>query len=182
MPDYRRNYVPGGTFFFTVVAFDRHPFLTDELARSCLRTAIETERQKRPFDIVAIVLLPDHLHAIWTLPPNDTKYSLRWSRIKEEFTRSYLSAGGHEEPRSEPGIRRRERGIWQPRFWEHTCKDERDLKDHLDYVHWNPVKHGLVRRVRDYPWSSFHRYVELGEYDLDWGGENPCPGLDTSDV
>ena len=178
MPNYRRWYVPGGTYFFTVVTAGRRPFLTMPLARRVLHDAIEAIRSKHPFDVTAIVLLPDHLHAIWTLPDGDTAYSLRWSRIKAEFTRKFLLAGGVEGGRSASRVRRRERGIWQRRFWEHVCRDEDDLKRFLDYLHWNPVKHGLVQRVKDWRWSSFQRYVDLGEYDLEWGTADPCPGFD----
>jgi putative transposase len=127
---------------------------------------------------LAIVLLPDHLHTIWTLPAGDSAYPLRWQKIKEEFTRRYLVAAGDEGYRSPSRRRRRDRGVWQRRYWEHNCVEEEDLKNHLDYLHWNPVKHGLVRRVSEYPWSSFHRFVTFGEYDAEWGGENPCPGFD----
>jgi putative transposase len=178
MPQYRRNYVPGGTYFFTVVTHQRRPILTTELGRDCLRKALSQEQDKRPFEIFAIVLLPDHLHAIWTLPEGDAEYSLRWSRIKEQFTRSFLDGGGSEGVQTASRIRHRERSVWQRRFWEHTCRDEDELKRCVDYVHWNPIKHGLATRVRDYPWSSFGRFVELGEYDLDWGAENPCPEYD----
>ena len=177
MPEYRRYFVPGGTFFFTLVADQRRPILTSELGRRCLRASFERERGKRPFELVAFVLLPEHLHTIWTLPRGDADYPLRWQKIKEYFTRDFLAGGGEEGTRSPSLQRRRERAIWQQRYWEHTCLTETDLKNHLDYVHWNPVKHGLVRRVRDYPWSSFHRYQALGEYDPDWGGEDPCPDL-----
>jgi putative transposase len=165
---YRRNYVPGGTYFFTVVTHRRRPFLTSDLARPILRQVIAAVRSARPFALVAVVLLPDHLHAVWTLPPGDADYSGRWSQIKEGFTRRYLAAGGSES-REGGRAHRRERGVWQPRFWESTVRDEAHLKRVVDYTHFNPVKHGLVTRARDWPWSSFHRYVELGEYDPDWG-------------
>ena len=178
MPWYRRNYVPGGTYFFTVVSYQRRGMLVDLLSRESLHEAIATIRDKWPFEIVAIVLLPDHLHSVWTLPAEDDKYSLRWRRIKEEFTRKFLAGGGHELPQSASRIRQAYRGVWQKRFWEHTCDDEDDLKRCVDYVHWNPKKHGLVERVADWPWSSFHRFVKLGEYPPDWGSQDPTPGYD----
>jgi len=178
MPHYHRHYVPGGTYFFTVVTHERRPILGDALGRRCLREALRLEQQNRPFELNAIVLLPDHLHAVWSLPGKDQDYSLRWQRIKETFTRSFLKAGGSEGQPSPSRERHRERAVWQRRFWEHTCRDEDDLQRFLDYLHWNPVKHGLVRRVRDYPWSSFHRFVELGKYDGPWGESDPCPGWD----
>lgn len=176
MGDYRRNYVSGGTFFFTAVTHRRQKILASPLAHRCLREAIRHVRHDRPFDLIAIVLLPEHLHCVWTLPIGDHVFSMRWRLIKSRFTSTYLVSGGREttptvEQRNQDG-----RGVWQPRFWEHTCRDEDDLKRCVDYIHWNPVKHGLVSRVRDYPWSSFQRFVLMGEYSEDWGGENPCPG------
>jgi putative transposase len=178
MSNYRRNYVPGGTYFFTAVTHERRPLFDGDHPRSLLRAAIQAVRSKRPFDIVATVLLPDHFHCVWTLPEGDADYSTRWRQIKEAFTVSYLKAGGAEGTMSASRRRHGERSVWQRRFWEHTCKDQDDLNRCLDYIHWNPVKHGLVQLVRDYPWSSFHRYVEEGVYPPDWGGENPCPGYD----
>jgi putative transposase len=177
MPNYRRNFRPGATYFFTAVTEGRRPILTTELGRRCLREAFISVRAKRHFDLVAIVLLPDHVHTIWTMPVRDTEYSLRWSQIKERFTRSFLDSGGSEGFRTDSRTLHRERAIWQRRFWEHTCRDEDDLKRCVDYLHWNPVKHEMVRAVKDYPWSTFFRFVKAGEYDLDWGGSNPCPGL-----
>jgi putative transposase len=181
MPNYRRNYVPGGTYFFTAVTQDRRRILTTPLARRCLRSAIEAEQRRAPFEMVAVVLLPDHLHTVWSLPEADANYSIRWKRIKGRFTRAYLK-GGSREGRTTPNRRRhQERAVWQRRFWEHTVRDEDDLIRCVDYVHWNPVKHGLVTRARDYPWSSFHRFVESGDYPLDWGsGPEPAdiPGAE----
>jgi putative transposase len=176
MPDYRRNYVPGGTYFFTCVTYQRRPILTTDLGRLCLRHAIQTVQAEYPFTIVAIVLLPDHWHSVWTLPSNDSKYPLRWMRIKEEFTRAWLARGGFELPQSQSRAEHRQRGVWQKRYWEHTVEDEDDLKCCVDYTHWNPRKHNLVQRIRDWKWSSFHRYVQSGEYELDWGGTDPVPG------
>ena len=181
MPTYRRNFVPGGTYFFTVVTHRREPFLTTPLARSCLRLAMEEEGAARPFEQVAVVLLPDHLHAIWTLPHGDVRYPTRWKRIKERFTDAYLEGGGREGERTASMRKRGERGIWQRRFWEHTVRDEDDLERCMNYVHWNPVKHGLVSRTADYEWSSFRRWVKNGEYDEHWGaGEIPedVPGAE----
>jgi len=178
MPDYRRWYVPGGTYFFTAVTANRRPILCDTLARKCLHNAIETIRNRHPIELAAIVLLPDHVHTIWTLPQGDAAYPLRWKRIKEEFTLSYLVSGGTEVPPSPSRLRQGERGVWQRRYWEHAVRDEEDLKRCVDYVHWNPKKHGYVSNVCDWHWSSFHRYVELCEYTRDWGAEDPTPGYD----
>jgi putative transposase len=131
-----------------------------------------------PFELTAIVVLPDHLHAVWALPPGDMQYAIRWKRIKEEFTRRYLKAGGAEIRPSLSRQRHNERGIWQRRYWEHTVRDEEDLKLCVDYIHWNPKKHGHVANVRDWRWSSFHRFVGMGEYTLDWGADDPTPEYD----
>ena len=178
MSDYRRWYRPGGTFFFTVVAYDRRPILTSKPGRQFLREAIETIAHRRPFDLLATVLVPDHWHLIMRLPVGDKKYSGRMKRIKEEFTKSWLGAGLPEAPITPAQAAKGERGVWQPRFWEHTIEDEDDLQRCTDYIHWNPRKHQLVSRVRDWPWSSFHRFVKAGEYGEDWGGERPPTLLD----
>ncbi len=175
MPDYRRWYEPGGTYFFTAVAHVRRPIFCGDMARGCLHDGIEIVRKKWPFKLVAIVLLPDHIHTVWTLPPGDARYPTRWQRLKEEFTRAYLGRGGAEVPPSLSRLLQGERGVWQRRYWEHTVSDEEDLKRCVDYVHWNPKKHGYVDNVRDWPWSSFHRYVGWGEYTLDWGAKDPTP-------
>jgi putative transposase len=125
----------------------------------------------------AIVLLPDHLHAVWILPASDRDFSTRWARIKARFTRNYLALGGQDGMMTPSRGRHRERAIWQRRFWEHTCRDEDDLQRCVDYLHWNPVKHGLARQVGAYPWSSYHRFVREGEYDADWGKTDPHPDL-----
>jgi putative transposase len=178
MPDYRRWYVAGGTYFFTAVTLGRQRILCGNAARSCLHEAIETVRKKRPFTLVAIILLPNHIHTVWALPPGDADYPIRWKRLKEEFTLAYLARGGVEVPPTLSRVRQGERGVWQRRYWEHAVRDEEDLKRCVDYVHWNPKKHGHVASVRDWPWSSFHRYVELGEYAREWGSEDPAPGYD----
>ena len=168
MSNYRRSR-EGSLYFFTVVTHKRQPILTTPLGRECLRTAIAEVREKYRFDISAIVLLPDHLHAVWEMPREDSDYSLRWRRIKSLFTRSWTSHGGQSAAISRSRVKRSERGVWQRRFFEHTIRDEADLKRCVDYIHVNPLKHSLVERVRDWPWSSFHRYVKLGEYSNDWG-------------
>jgi putative transposase len=162
---YRRNLVPGGTYFFTVTLADRR---ADWLIRDiqCVREAFRLARRKWPFEIDAVVVLPDHLHCIWTLPPDDVNYAHRWRLIKARFSRALLDAG---RP-----IRRNAKGeynVWQRRFWEHTVRDERDLQAHMDYIHYNPVKHGLVTHVSDWPYSSFHRFVRLGWLSADWAGD-----------
>jgi putative transposase len=179
MPDYRRWYVPGGTYFFTLVTLHRRPILCTDMARRCLHEAIDKVRADWPCDIVAIALLPDHIHTVWTLPHEDAGYPIRWKRIKEEFTRSFLASGGTEIMPSSSRLRQLERGIWQRRYWEHTVRDEEDLKRCVDYIHWNPKKHGYVSSVHRWQWSSFHRFVQKGEYEMSWGAEDPTPGYNT---
>jgi len=157
MPHYRRLYIPGSWYFFTVVSHDRRPILTSPLARQSLRAAIDTTRQGYPFKAVAWVLLPDHLHCIWQMPDGDADFTTRWRLIKTRFTRFYLRSGGIEiMERSASRLRRKERGIWQRRFWEHCLRDEDDLQSHISYIHNNPVRHGLVEDSRAWPYSSIH--------------------------
>ncbi|MDP2786544.1 MAG: transposase [Pseudomonadota bacterium] len=166
MPDYRRNRVPGGTYFFTVNLLERsNTLLVSQV--DALRDAIRKVRSARPFHIDAWVVLPDHMHAVWTLPPDDTDYSARWKAIKIAFAKSIPKTESLSPVRTAKG----ERGIWQRRFWEHTIRDERDYAAHVDYVHINPVKHGLVNCVADWPYSSFHRCVAQGAYAPDWAGQ-----------
>jgi len=173
MSDFRRYFLPGGTFFFTVVTYARWPILTTDDGRRFLRNAITSVRKRHSFSLVANVLLPDHWHLIMQLPPGDDRYSLRMKQIKSEFTEQWLADGLPEARVTESQRKRGERGIWQPRFWEHTVRDEEDLERCADYIHWNPRKHQLVDRVRDWEWSSFHRFVKLGQYDISWGGTAP---------
>ena len=176
MPDFRRYFVAGGTYFFTLVTARRSPLLRHEHARTLLAKVMREARKKAPLQTVAIVLLPDHLHTIWTLPPGDDDYPSRWQGIKANFTSRWLALGGDEQEMAQGYRRQRRRGVWQPRFMEHTIRDEQDLHNHADYIHYNPVKHGHVCSPRDWPWSSFHRYVRTGDYPPDWGSEDmPAP-------
>ena len=164
MPDYRRARAAGATWFFTVNLLERHgnTLLVDEIER--LRTCLQVERARRPFAILAWVVLPEHMHWLWRLPSGDSDYSTRWRRIKTDFSRGLPRS----ERRSKVRQSRGERGIWQRRFWEHQVRDETDLQRHTDYIHFNPVKHGLVERTADWPHSSFAAYVERGVYAPDW--------------
>jgi putative transposase len=165
MVKYRRNFVPGATYFFTVTLADRRSSALVDHIRA-LRAAFRAGRRERPFTIDAIVILPDHLHAILTLPPGDADFSGRWRRIKGHFS-NHLIAAGASTTRHASG----EYALWQRRFWEHTIRDEDDFGRHVDYIHFNPVKHGLVSRVRDWPYSSFHLYVRRGLLPNDWAGD-----------
>jgi putative transposase len=168
MSDYRRYFVPGGTYFFTLVTQRRAHLFTSALARRLLGDAMRQCFLRYPVRMLATVLLPNHLRALWTLPEGDAGYSLRWRWIKREFTRSWLALGGAEQARSAARVAERGRGVWQRRFWEHTIRDETDLEAHFDYIHYNPVRHGFVSRPRDWPWSTFHRWVRAGHYPVDW--------------
>lgn len=130
--------------------------------------------KEQPYEVVAIVLLPDHLHTIWSLPSGDHNYSLRWKRIKDRFTKAWLKLGHREASVTASQRRHGNRGIWQRRFWEHTIRDETDLENHADYIHYNPVKHRLVSRPQDWEPSSFRRFVRLGHYAIDWGSAEPA--------
>jgi len=164
--DYRRNFIAGGSFFFTVNLAERRFLLLTEYIDE-LRVAFREVRQRHPFTIDAMVVLPDHLHAVWTLPDGDADFSTRWRQVKSAFSRKLPGGEAISSSRSAKG----ERGIWQRRYWEHTIRDENDFGCHIDYVHINPVKHGFVTRARDWPHSSFHRMVKLGMYPEDWAGD-----------
>ncbi len=181
MPNYRRWYVPGGTFFFTVVTHQRRSLFADEGNRKLLGEAIRSIQLKRPFTELAWVWLPDHMHFVWVLPPGDSNYSLRIAQIKEDFTREFLKSGGREGKTTKNRVAHRERAVWQPRFWEHTVRDEDDLIRCVEYTHWNPVKHGYAMRPIDWQWSSFARFVASGDYPATWGDSDPCPGFDSAE-
>ena len=187
---YRRDTTLGATYFFTVVTYQRRPLFQTDEAVELLRESILTVRQRHPFIIDAFVLLPDHLHCIWTLPPDDADYATRWMLIKSRFTRHLGNVGlGQMEGvglrGAQPDLRvvagasrnaafvredRRQRTVWQPRYWEHRIRDDTDFARHVDYIHWNPVKHGLVARVADWPYSSVHRYLRQGLLPANWAG------------
>ena len=175
MSNYRRARMYGGTFFFTVVTYRRQRFLTDALLRTVLRNAIETTRNQYPFVINAWVLLPDHLHCIWTLPENDHDYSKRWGIIKARFSKQAKEYLHQESWLSTSKQKHRESTIWQRRFWEHQIRDEQDYQNHMDYIHYNPIKHGLVKHVSDWPYSTFHRHVKIGVYPEDWSRDIELP-------
>jgi len=167
MPNYRRAFVPGGTWFFTVNLLERHgnDLLVREIA--LLREVVRRVCNRHPFHIDAWVVLPEHVHCVLTLPPGDSGFSLRWRLIKSGFSRALPKTERRSVVRQTAG----ERGIWQRHYWEHLIRDETDYQRHVDYVHVNPLKHGHVKRVRDWPYSTFHRYVEASMYPMDWCGD-----------
>jgi putative transposase len=177
MPDYRRVYVEGGLYFFTVNLLQRRG--NDLLVRyiDSLRGAVRKVKKAHPFTIHAFVVLPEHLHCILELPDGDNDFPLRWRLIKSEFSKSLPIT----ERRSAVRVRRGERGIWQRRFWEHVIRDEADYTAHMDYVHINPVKHGLVSSVKDWAYSTFHHLVQQGVYPLEWAGSGTVDNLDYDD-
>jgi len=170
---YRRAAIPGVTYFFTLVTEHRRPLFQTLSAVSAFDDAVAAVRARHNFEIEAQVILPDHLHTMWTLPDGDADFSMRWRLIKGRFTRSYVRTFG-ALPRSASRHRKQEQGIWQRRFWEHLVRDEKDFGAHLDYIHYNPVRHGLVAAPRDWPHSTFTKWVAQGTYEADWGaGEMP---------
>lgn len=165
MPNYRRSHAPGATYFFTVTLAQRPRQLLVEHI-DVLRRAYGAVQRKSPFQTNAICILPDHLHASWTLPDGDAAFSSRWSWIKNGFSRALPTS----ETRSDSKFAKREKGLWQRRFWEHQIRDEEDMQRHVDYIHYNPVRHGWVAQAVDWPYSSFHHYLRRGWLAPDWGG------------
>jgi REP-associated tyrosine transposase len=167
---YRRNRIPGGTYFFTVTLADRSATtLVDHIGH--LRAAVRGVRVKHPFTLCAMVVLPDHLHAVLRLPEGDDRYSMRWRMIKADFTGRLRKQGIKFGDRGNG-----ERDLWARRFWEHTIRDHQSLARRIDYLHFNPVKHGYVQRVADWPHSSFHSFVSRGLLPADWAGGSEAKG------
>jgi len=164
---YRRAKTPGATYFFTLVTHQRQPMFADAAMVDLLRKCFRRVKLKHPFEIDAMVVLQEHLHCIWTLPKDDGNFSMRWRLIKGDFSRRCPDA--HKQSRTDSRIRKGEQAVWQRRFWEHQIRDEPDFTQHVDYIHFNPVRHGLVMAPKDWPYSSFHRYVQDGCYPFDWG-------------
>ncbi len=179
MSRYRRSLAKSASFFFTVNAYRRRPVLTHPDVRAALRAAIANVRNALPFRIDAWVLLPDHLHAIWSLSDNDALYGKRWGLIMAQVSRvcAHLVIG--DVDRSASRVRRREADLWQRRFWEHQLRDDVDFERHVNYIHYNPVRHGLVTRAVDWPYSTFHRFVGRGILPNDWAVD---PGEVTGDA
>ncbi len=166
---YRRSRAKGAAFFFTVVTHGRRRFLCDEANIKLIKEAFQHVITRHPFTVEAFVLLPDHLHCIWTLPENDSDFSMRWRQIKSYFSRKCRdqSKGTQADAHLATG----KHPIWQPRFWEHQIRDEMDFVNHVEYIHFNPVKHGLATSPKAWPHSTFHRFVTQGMYPFDWGAD-----------
>lgn len=164
---YRRIKIEGRPYFFTLATHNRRGFLCYPDNVELLRQAFRYTVQRHPMKIDAFVLLPDHLHTIWTLPEGDHNFSMRWRLIKSYFSRYCQNKYGGIVSASRQN--KQERAFWQRRFWEHTIRDDEDFAKHVEYIHYNPVKHGLVAAPKDWAYSSFHRYVRAGLFDEMWG-------------
>ena len=173
MPEYRRARIEGATYFFTVVTYRRQPILCLPESLNAIRDVIGNVAQRHPFQADARVVLPDHMHFVWTMPEGDSNYSVRCSMVKKELTKRLSASIGTDTAQSRSRQRHREGTLWQRRFWEHQIRDEQDYRAHVDYIHFNPVKHGLVGSPKDWLCSSFNRWVSLGAYEEDWG----CGGV-----
>ncbi len=173
MPEYRRCYTPGSWYFFTVVTYKRQAIFDCEEVWNLLRKSLLIVKHSHPFRIGGFVLLPDHLHVLWKLPEGDSNFSVRWNLIKSGFTRLYKKWKPTVNQRSSSRIRKREQSIWQRRFWEHRIRNQDDYYNHMDYIHYNPVKHGYVSSPKDWKWSTFKKYVGMSLYTIDWGESMP---------
>jgi putative transposase len=178
MPNYRRAHEGGTTYFFTVVTYFRQPLLLQpdvlDALRDALRDAFRNVRQARPFKLDAVVILPDHLHSIWTLPPGDSDFGARWGMIKRHVSKTVSRPDA--PPMSSSMTARKEKGFWQRRFWEHLIRNDDDYARHMDYIHFIPVKYGYVKRPADWMHSSFRKCVERGIYPMDWACETAIDG------
>ena len=164
---YRRSQTKGATYFFTVLTYKRKKILCKKDNVKIIKGAFKQIALQHPFNVDAFVLLPDHIHCIWTLPESDNAFSTRWRLIKGYFTRRCDMK--HRDDQTRNMQKKGLQGVWQQRFWEHRIRDERDFAAHVDYIHYNPVKHRLAKAPKDWEWSTFHRYVKEGIYDINWG-------------
>ncbi len=167
MSDYLRTHLNGSTYFFTVVTYMRYPIFKEATSINLLKKCFQNVMKIHLFNLDAIVILPDHLHTIWTLPEDESDYSTRWKQIKGSFSRSY--GGSNSRKITESMQKKGEKGIWQRRFWEHLIRNQEDFNRHCDYIHYNPVKHGLVNSPSEWEFSSLKKFVEKGIYNKDWG-------------
>jgi putative transposase len=171
MANYRRIYTGGNIYFFTLVMYRRQAILCHDDIRTALRSGIMETRKTHPFKVDAWVLMPDHLHCIWTLPENDINFSTRWAMIKRYVTKQCCAEKyQRDEWLNKSRVKRKESTLWQRRFWEHQIRDDQNFQRHFDYLHFNPVKHGYVNSVKEWEFSSFHRYVKNEIYTENWGG------------
>lgn len=181
MGNYRRWHIPWGAYFLTLATHERRRLFDLALARHLLGQAIRATLLDWPMTIHATVLLPDHLHLLCTLSEADQDYSLRIRLIKKRFTHAWLACGGSEGPTTPSRLQRGIRGVWEKRFYEHTIRNQREWRDHVDYIHMNPVKHGLAKSPVDWPWSSFHRFVREGQISPEWMGSTELHGAGECD-
>jgi len=170
---YRRPRVGGAIYFFTVVTYRRQPILTHPPVRRSLREALTLTSSERPFETIAIVLLPDHLHCLWQLPEGDADFSTRWRLVKARLSRAVAPPGYGLADGGPSRARRREHTVWQSRFWEHLIRNEDNLRRHAEYIHYNPVKHGYASRPATWPYSTFAKFVRHGWYAPHWGTVEP---------
>jgi putative transposase len=168
MQNYRRIYLPGGTFFLTLVTYNRTPLFSNSENIFCLRFALANVKSEMPLRIDGAVIMPDHIHFLWTLPPEDTNYSKRIGKLKVLFTKSIQDRENLPENISISRRKHRESNVWQRRFWEHAIRDENDFEMHLNYIHYNPVKHNIVSCPHLWEYSSFNKWVKKGAYTMDW--------------
>jgi putative transposase len=169
MPNYRRRLVPVGTYFFAIATYERRPILAQKTIVALLRQTLVEVKQDQPFDFRASVVLPDHVHFLWSLPRGDSAYSSRIGQMKVLFTQKLRGKNALTTEVSASRRKHRESDVWHRRFWEHTITDDDDFEQHLHYIHYNPVKHGFVRCPHLWPYSSFSRWVKDGLYDGLWG-------------
>ena len=169
MPNYRRIKIKGGTYFFTLVTYHRKRLFLHKKANELFLEALDHVRKFHPFSLQAYCILPDHIHMLWEMPNNDANYSIRIGEIKKRFSKHYIAEFGNPNIKNKTQRNRGESGIWQRRFWEHYIRDEDELNRYVDYIHYNPVQHGLTNQVSDWAASSFFDFVEQGYYDDHWG-------------
>jgi putative transposase len=177
VPNYRRWHRTWGSYFITIATHERYPIFRDARARLLLGRAFRETAANWPLTVHELVLLPDHLHLLCSIPDDEQDYSTRIRLIKKRFTRAWLAGDGREGGQSPSRRRRGIRGVWQKRFYEHTIRNERGFRDHVVYIFMNPVKHGLVTRVVDWPWSTFQRHVAQGDLAPDWSGPTELRGV-----
>ena len=173
MSNYRRAAAKGGSYFFTLVSYQRRNIFCDKAIRLALRQAIKTTQKKYPFNIDAWVLLPNHMHCIWTLPEEDNNFSQRWSLIKRKVSIECAQQYKQQQLLTESKVKHRESTIWQRRFWEHQIRNQQDFNNHLDYIHYNPVKHNYCNSPSQWQYSTIHRYIKVGYYAYNWGEQQP---------